>query len=209
MLYAYLCADKIEQNRHRMKLKNMKKISVLGIFLAFFLSGCGSVPEVTMDDGTPLMGGSAVYTLTNLHPDPMNNRLFSINYQQAGFIPRCTPVEITDLKSDVMTFSADGSEYTYIFHGASGDFGENITLYFGSSCDENAADSLSEIDREGIAEGKAKVGMSKAGIQLAIGYPPPHQTPSLDADFWRYWQNRFNTFILEFDSSGKVTQIID
>ena len=37
----------------------------------------------------PLVGASGVYTLVNLHPDEQRHRLYSVNYQQSGLIPRC------------------------------------------------------------------------------------------------------------------------
>ena len=35
-------------------------------------------------------------------------------------------------------------------------------------------------------------------VILAIGYPPEHQTPSLDADQWSYWRNSHSRFQVYF-----------
>ncbi len=35
-------------------------------------------------------------------------------------------------------------------------------------------------------------------LACAMGYPPPHETPSLDADRWVYWTNRFNRMAVLF-----------
>ena len=51
--------------------------------------------------------------------------------------------------------------------------------------------------------------MSKEGVILAIGYPPVHKTVSLEGKTWKYWTNRFNTFDVIFDDTGKVESIID
>lgn len=65
-------------------------------------------------------------------------------------------------------------------------------------------DGLSSTDRQGIKEGKAKKGMSKDGVRMALGYPAAHRTPSLKNNTWIYWLNRFKTMAVEFDDSGKV-----
>ena len=41
-------------------------------------------------------------------------------------------------------------------------------------------------------------GMSREGVILAVGYPPEHQTPSLEADQWSYWRNSHSRFQVYF-----------
>jgi hypothetical protein len=50
----------------------------------------------------------------------------------------------------------------------------------------------------GIQQGQVFQGMSKQGVILAIGYPPEHQTPSLEADQWSYWRNSHRRFQVYF-----------
>jgi outer membrane protein assembly factor BamE (lipoprotein component of BamABCDE complex) len=68
-------------------------------------------------------------------------------------------------------------------------------------------DKFSELDRKGIAEGKAYVGMTKPGVMTALGYPATHRTPSPDANTWVYWRNRFGTMTVQFDDRGIVTSV--
>jgi outer membrane protein assembly factor BamE (lipoprotein component of BamABCDE complex) len=63
-------------------------------------------------------------------------------------------------------------------------------------------------ERESILAGQVKKGMSKNAVLAAIGYPPQHETPSLDGDAWTYWSNLFNRFIVNF-KNGKVDNIVD
>jgi hypothetical protein len=70
-------------------------------------------------------------------------------------------------------------------------------------------EDLSDVDRQGIQAGKALVGMSKQGVQIALGYPARHRTPSLDDNRWTYWKGRHDTYAVEFDGSGKVAGIHD
>ena len=66
---------------------------------------------------------------------------------------------------------------------------------------------LSQIDLQGIQEGKAHIGMTKEGIRIALGYPARHRTPSLEENTWIYWLNRFRTTAVDFDDTGKVITI--
>ena len=68
-------------------------------------------------------------------------------------------------------------------------------------------DNLSAVDMKGIGHGKALEGMSREGVRMALGYPSPHGTPSLDADKYVYWKNRRSTVTIEFGADGKVTKI--
>jgi hypothetical protein len=65
---------------------------------------------------------------------------------------------------------------------------------------------FTEDELKAIKTGEVKPGMTKAAVIVAIGYPPKHKTPSLESDHWRYWQNRFGTFLVNFDND-KVASI--
>ncbi len=67
----------------------------------------------------------------------------------------------------------------------------------------------SALDQQGIKEGKALVGMTKAGVMAAMGYPAAHKTPSLDDSTYVYWTNRFGTVAVQFDADGRVVKITD
>ena len=43
-----------------------------------------------------LIGRAGVVTLVTLHPDEPRSRLFSVNYQQQGILPVCTPVTLLE-----------------------------------------------------------------------------------------------------------------
>jgi len=171
--------------------------------------GCSSAPKLQLDNGSTLYTADKVYTQTNLHPDEVRRRLYSINYQQAGLIPRCTEVTIKDASAKKMIFEADGTTYHYFFHKASGSFDDNIKKYFGPACKKSDLRGLNSIDKKGLKEGKVLKGMTKDGVILAIGHPPAHVTPSLKADVWKYWSNRFNTFNVVFDKKGRVKRVQD
>jgi len=61
-------------------------------------------------------------------------------------------------------------------------------------------------EKENILAGTVALGMSKAAVIKALGYPPKHKTPSLDANQWRYWKNRYGTMLVTF-ADGRVSGI--
>ena len=65
---------------------------------------------------------------------------------------------------------------------------------------------FSDQERALIRAGEVGVGMSREAVILALGYPPSHQTPSLQNQAWTYWRDRFRTFVVEFEN-GKVARI--
>ncbi len=69
--------------------------------------------------------------------------------------------------------------------------------------------AFSAKDRKGIADGKAYIGMSRDGVRIALGYPAPHETPSLDSDTWIYWKNRWDKKAVEFGPDGTVRKIVE
>ncbi len=183
----------------------MKRVIVL-VALSVLLAN--HVLVAGADVAYPLVGSSGVYTLVNLHPDEQRHRLYSVNYQQTGLIPRCSKVTIESVDSRKMIFRLldSGREYEYIFHNTLRDpIPTHLDKFFGKKCDA-ALEGMSEVDRKGIRAGAVLAGMSKRGVTLAIGYPPEHATPSLDSDIWTYWLNRFGKMTVSF-ANGKVVGV--
>lgn len=174
---------------------------------ALLLAACASAPPHAFDD---LIARSDVVTLTNLHPDEPRSRLFATNYLQDGLLPVCSAVTLLERDEKRLRFrvEATGRVYEYYFHKSAAEpFPDHLARVFGSPCPRAQLDALPELDRRGVAEGKALVGMTKAGVLFALGLPPRHVTPSLDANRWVYWTNRFNRIAVEFDEKGRVTAI--
>lgn len=66
---------------------------------------------------------------------------------------------------------------------------------------------LSAKDMDGVKQGKALVGMTKAGVRIALGHPAKHKTPTLTENRWVYWRDRFRMLVVEFDDDGKVRAV--
>jgi hypothetical protein len=173
------------------------------ILLALLVACASPTPDASS------RAGREAYTQTNLHPDEARAKLTTVNYQQGGLIPVCSKVSFVSESRKSVTFRVEqtGREYTYLLHGKLVEpFDTHLDRYFGAACDPAKIGRMSAIDQQGIREGRVHPGMTKEGVVLAIGYPPDHKTPSLDADSWTYWRNRFATFAVEFQN-GVVANI--
>src|SRR5690606_32617784 len=102
-------------------------------------------------------------------------------------------------------------EYQYVYHKAAGEpFEQHLLRFFGRRCPDAEIRRLGPLDRQGIREGRAMVGMTRCGVEIALGPPPRHVTPDpASASSWLYWRNRFNKFRIDFDESGRVSRIQD
>ncbi|MGI9295236.1 MAG: hypothetical protein ACR2PS_14755 [Pseudomonadales bacterium] len=181
-------------------------IALIGILGILLFSGSSLAA-----DAESMVNAPGIYTLTNLHPDVENRRLYSTNYQMAYLMPVCSEVEITKLSKKKMKFrdKKSGAEYTYLWHKKSTPSGLNshIEKHFGTDCPRSEIAGLSKVDQEGITQGRPSNGMTRRGILIAMGYPPEHATPSLDQNLWMYWRNKFGKRSVRFGSDGKVDEV--
>ena len=185
----------------------MKDLNLL-VPVFFFLNSCtSSVILTTESTNEPIIGTKNIYTQINLHPDSRQKLLYNVNYQQSGLIPVCTQVEVLSFSEKKSTFKVNesGEIFTYQYHQAAGETLEkHLKKVFDVNCPQKLLDKLSKFDKEGIAAGKPKKGMSKQALIFAMGYPTKSATPSTDSDKWKYWLNRFDTVELEFKDNHLV-----
>ena len=154
--------------------------------------------------------GSERYLQTNLHYDSARPAdISSLHYLKGGNIPLCTRVNVGPLDDGTfeLTVVETGVKHRYEFTKYPPKPWEtHIEKLFGTNCDPGAVARMSKVDQDGIKQGQALVGMTKDGVRLALGDPPPHATPSFDSDTWTYWTSRFNKIAVDFQE-GKVTRV--
>jgi len=179
-------------------------ILLISVFVLACASGTGG--------GTSEFDAGRGYSLVNLHPDNVRSKLYAVNYQQAGLIPVCSEVEYLGLDRKAFRFRVltTNREYVYVYHKAAAEpFADHLRRFFGPACPSNEIESLSALDRQGVREGRAAVGMTRRGVILAMGHPPRHVNPDPNAPTLMYWKNRFNRVQVEFGPDGLVTNIRD
>jgi len=184
------------------------KISIIFSLLA--LLTCLAVQSASADE--------IRYSRINIHTqkkDSNTAKASYANYTRPGaghvIVPAGTKIAITDKARKSFTFTYDDGKQEVIFEYHEPRMGMSLDEYLDkiTSAEPVSQSGLSELDRKGVAEGKALVGMSRDGVMTALGYPATHKTPSLQAKTWIYWTNRFGTVAVDFDDQGIVKAVRD
>jgi hypothetical protein len=155
--------------------------------------------------------GEKLVLLSNLHPDMNKQVVYTMNYQLPTMMPMCDEVTVVKQNKKKFIFDWKGVQYTMIFDGHTKktgiDFETALGDFFGKKCDSGVVAKMSEIDKKGIKRGMPLEGMTRQGILYAMGRPPRHVNPDLEAYTYMYWLNRFKRKAIEFDDNGIVENI--
>ena len=174
-------------------------------------AACGK-PAVTRPVANPLR-----YLCCNLHYD--GREITDINYLRGKVLPFGSRVHILGVAKDRVEFEAPGQPAITLVlqHGVGRITMDEYVARIFLLDDPYArlprlppdAEQARAIDRarRRIEEGTVTVGMTRAEVLMAIGYPPADHTPSLDAATWRYWVAPHDTFDVHFD--GDVVSRMD
>ncbi len=192
-----------------MKIQKPWQLGAILIALSFSL--------ITGSDA--LAGETVVYTKYNIHVqdqvDRRGNHRYQAsyaNYTDPGtghlIIPAGSPIVIEKKNRKQFLFLSQKNNIEVEFEFHEPRMGMSVDQYIDliTSPSPVSLSKLSKQDRHGVEEGKASIGMTKEGVLAALGYPAAHRTPSLDADEWVYWTNRFKSIAVDFEN-GKVRQV--
>jgi hypothetical protein len=178
--------------------------------LCFALTGCGGVTRyiVAGNESKPL------YLQNNIHVQEKEGRYKGsyANWTEPAsghiFIPVNSVVDVEyGRKSFYITEISTGRKLVMEYNEGKMQMGLDQYLKYIVSPSPVGLETLSEVDRKGIASGRPYTGMSKNGVRIALGYPARHRTQSLDSNAWVYWRGRFGTLTIYFDNTGKVEGI--
>jgi hypothetical protein len=180
-------------------------VSLLALFCLFW----GSVV---------FAGDDVRYTKYNVHTQAKGSKLLNAsyaNYTRPGnghyVIPAGTAITMLRKSGKEFKFriNGDGREVRFLFHEPRMEMSVEEYIEKITSAQPVSLKKLSALDRKGVAEGKALVGMTREGVMTALGYPATHKTPSPKSPTWTYWTNRFGTLVVDFDDRGKVRAVKD
>ena len=149
--------------------------------------------------------GQTLYTRFSLYYEDLRHR--TTNYRKGILVPVNTEVQFVKAKGDnIVVKLPSGQELT--IENVEPFSGENLDGIFSRTFSPERTDltQFTEEERKEIMAGQVKPGMRKSAVIVALGYPPKHKTPTLDSSEWRYWQNRFATFLVQFDGDA-VTKV--
>jgi hypothetical protein len=115
------------------------------------------------------------------------------NYSRGVAIAINTPVKLVAMRGDKISVKQvdTGREFTI----------ENISKYTGKplagvarimlSAEKTPLEKLPLDLANAIRSGEMRKGMNKEQVLMARGYPPAHETASVESDRWVYWSSRF------------------
>jgi len=162
-----------------------------------------SAPAQT-DDKEPKLSG---FTCCNLHYE--NDWISDANWSSLPMIPAGQPAKITDYGRYRIYVEIDGKNMRL-----GQDYGRSEPLAQTARKIVVAQDPKAKVAtwpagvREAVKVGKIMVGMTKEQVIVSLGYPPVHQTPSLDSPQWKYWLTRVGSFLVVWDDKGRVRDVV-
>jgi len=139
--------------------------------------------------------------------DQEDGKYVTTNYARGSLIPINTSVKLLSMSGDKMVIKRldNGAEIKV----------ENVKKYTLKTISEFArlmlaaektpVEKLAPVLTNAILNGEMRKGMTKEQVLMARGYPPAHETPSVDSDRWVYWSSRFVKQTLLF-SNGRLVE---
>ncbi len=149
------------------------------------------------------------YLCCNLHYD--KPEITDMNYLRGKVIPFGTRVQIREVDADRVEFQTPGHPpIRLVLKQGVGELTMDQYLDRIFLVDDPYArlpklpedgKAAAEVDkiRRMMEEGDVTVGMTRDQVLMAIGYPPAHRTPRLDAAMWTYWVGPKDTFEVYFE----------
>ncbi|MDH5577038.1 MAG: hypothetical protein OEZ09_01140 [Betaproteobacteria bacterium] len=186
----------------------MKK--VLGraaIALGILLAGCATMPGQSGSATSGAPSQLSGYTCCNLHYE--NDWISDANWSSMPMIPAGASIKVIDYGRYRVNVEIDGRKMRLGL-----DYGRQMPLEQWAAKVVVADDPRRKIAawpapvRDAVRAGKVAVGMSKEQVLVAIGYPPMHQTPSLEAPQWKYWHTGFGSYLVVWDGAGRLKDVI-
>jgi hypothetical protein len=175
-------------------------------------------PGAMGDSGPGALAGESggdVFCLYNIHyyTKGSTNTASYANYTDCpghAFLPYNTKFKVSSWSKGFKLTAADtGMVISFEYKSANmGGMSAKDYISMITSPTPVSYTGLSPADQEGIQAGQAKVGMTKQGVTIALGYPAKHRTPSTDLNSWIYWKGRFNMLTVNFGEDGKVGSIM-
>lgn len=180
-----------------MNLKSLARRATMAVCAVL-----GSIAWAQEDREPKLVG----FTCCNLHYQ--NDWISDANWGQYPFLPPGLPIRITEYGRYRLTAEIDGKTFRI-----GQDYGrqEQLAAFARKIVAEQDPKpkiaSWPEPVRAAVKTGRIRAGMTRDQVIAAVGYPPAHQTPTLEATFWKYWYSSFGSYQVEWDEKGRVKDV--
>jgi len=148
--------------------------------------------------------GQTYYTRFTFHSD--DGKYVSTNYTRGDLVPINTAVTLVSINKDKIILKRNDTGQTIKVENE-----KKYTLKDGQgfaemmlSPQKTPLDRLPAKVATAVAAGELHKGMTKELVLMTRGYPPAHETPSLDGDRWVYWSSRFVKLTIVF-TDGRLS----
>lgn len=146
--------------------------------------------EAIKNDPSPTVGES--YYLRHCFMYEKNEHV-ATNYWRGALVPINTQVTLQSLDGKRMLLRIEGTGETVKVVNVPNFTKADMTTIAARMLSPTPI-ALDEFEPEiarAIKNGTMRLGMTKEQVVMARGYPPGHQTASLEQDAWKYWSSRF------------------
>jgi hypothetical protein len=164
--------------------------------------------EVLVEAPPPPPAKDIRYAAVNVHT--LEGKVSWVNYLKGPLIPIGTKIEVTDVDGDEIEFkiAETGAEYTFENDkDESGMATEKLFERFFSKAPEAKLAGLDPAEQRKVKGAEIGTGMTRDAVLMALGPPPPHQTPTLDSSTWTYWKSRMSKMKVTFGDDDKVKAV--
>lgn len=161
-------------------------------------------PSIAPAKIAPAIGGN-YFTRFTFHVE--KNEYSTTNYSRGDIIPINTPVKLVSMSGSQMVLKRTDTgqdlkvkneeKYT------KKPIAEIASLML--AADKTPLEKLPDDVANSIRSGDMRKGMTKELVLMARGYPPAHETPSIEGDRWVYWSSRFVKLTVVF-SNGRLSE---
>ena len=184
-----------------MNLRRLCRVLLAGLAVVVVASTASAQAP---DDKEPKLSG---FTCCNLHYE--NDWISDANWSSLPMIPAGQPAKITDYGRYRIHLDIDGKKMRLgQDYGRSEPLGQFARRFIVAQDPKPKIATWPASVKEAVKEGKITLGMTKEQVIVSLGYPPLHQTPSLDAPQWKFWVTRVGTFLVVWDDKGRVKEVI-
>ncbi len=180
-----------------MTILNRQNRTGTSVLISLCLAAFSATPAIAGEKANKTQ--EKLYTQFSLMYEKNVHR--TTNYRKGVLLPVNSEVSLIKKTGKSIVVALEGGQKLTI-ENIENYSGENIDGIFARTFSAQKVDltPFSELERNAIAAGEVKTGMSRKAVIVALGYPPKHKTPSLQSNQWRYWRNRFGTFVVHFEN---------
>jgi hypothetical protein len=148
------------------------------------------------------------YTCCNFHYD--KDWISDANWRQLPMIPAGAKIKVLDYGSNRANVEIDGKPMRIgqDYGRAQEPLEQFIAKLVVKADPKVKIQRYPEKIRAAIKEGRVIEGMTRDQAILAVGYPPMHRTPSLDAPVWNLWASRAGRYEVHWSGKGTVEKIV-